>query len=297
MGTAPHTAEPFRGIEMTKVRTSVQSRDREGAVSRPLAALTFAAVILTCDPLLAHDMWIEPTTFAPESGDIVGLKLKVGQDLLGDPLARDSQLIKQFIVEDSEGRKPVVGRDGGNPAGFIRASDPGVLVVGYHSNPSTLDETAEKFNQYLKEEGLDSIAALRASRNQTNSQVRELFSRCAKSLVLAAPASGAQGDRVLGFPLELVAERNPYAIGSREDFTVRLTYESRPLAGALVIAMNRQNPSQKLTARTGKDGRVRLPLRPGGMWLVKAVHMVPAPAGTNADWQSYWASLTFQLGQ
>lgn len=259
-------------------------------------ALAFTAAILICDPLVAHDMWIEPTTFAPESGEIIGLKLRVGQDLLGDPLARDSQLIKQFIVEGSEGRKPVVGRDGGNPAGFIRASDPGVLVVGYHSNPSTVEETAEKFNQYLREEGLDSIAALRASRNQTNSQVHELFSRCAKSLVLSAPASRAQGDRVLGFPLELVAEKNPYILRAGEDLPVRLTYGSRPLAGALVIAMNRKNPAEKLSARTGKDGRVRLPLRPGGMWLVKAVHMVPAPAGTNADWQSYWASLTFELG-
>jgi uncharacterized GH25 family protein len=265
--------------------------------SKMWPTLTLAAAIFACDPLPAHDMWIEPTTFAPESGEIVGLKLKVGQGLLGDPLARDSQLIQQFIVEDSEGRKPVVGRDGGNPAGFIRASDPGVLVVGYHSNPSTVDETAEKFNQYLKEEGLDSIAALRASRNQDHSQVRELFSRCAKSLVLAAPASGVQGDRVLGFPLELVAEKNPYTLRAGEDLPVRLTYQRRPLAGALVIAMNRENPSQKLSVRTGQDGRVRLPLRPGGMWLVKAVHMVPAPAGTNADWQSYWASLTFRLGQ
>jgi uncharacterized GH25 family protein len=265
-------------------------------LSKRRRLLIFTAIILACDPLLAHDMWIEPTTFAPESGEIIGLKLRVGQDLLGDPLARDSQLIKEFIVEDSAGRKPVVGRDGGNPAGFIRASDPGVLVVGYHSNPSTVEETAEKFNQYLTEEGLDSIAASRARRNETNLKVHELFSRCAKSLVFAAPASGAQGDRVLGFPLELVAERNPYAIRAGEDLPVRLMYESRPLAGALVIALNRQNPTERLSVRTGKDGRVRLHLRPGGMWLVKAVHMVPAPAATNADWQSYWASLTFQLG-
>jgi hypothetical protein len=32
------------------------------------------------------------------------------------------------------------------------------------------------------------------------------------------------------------------------------------------------------------------------MWLIKAVHMIPAPAGTNAEWQSYWASLTFEPG-
>jgi len=30
------------------------------------------------------------------------------------------------------------------------------------------------------------------------------------------------------------------------------------------------------------------------MWLVKAVHMVPAPAGSDADWRSFWASLTFE---
>ena len=262
---------------------------------RRLSALALAAATLACRPLIAHDMWIEPTTFSPESGDIVGLKLRVGQNLLGDPLARDSQLIRQFIVDDGTGRKPVVGRDGGNPAGFVRAAQPGLLVVGYHSNPSSVEETAEKFNQYLKEEGLDAIAALRAQRNETNSQVRELFSRCAKSLLLSGSSGEAQSDRVLGFALELVAERNPYALRAGQDLPVRLTYENHPLPGALVIAMNRLNPSEKLSARTGQDGRVRFRLRPGGMWLVKAVHMVPAPAGANAQWQSYWASLTFEM--
>jgi uncharacterized GH25 family protein len=59
--------------------------------------------------------------------------------------------------------------------------------------------------------------------------------------------------------------------------------------------MNRLNPSEKLSARTDTDGRVRFRLRPGGMWLVKAVHMVPAPAGSNSEWASFWASLTFEL--
>lgn len=259
-------------------------------------AVAIAVMSLLSRPLSAHDMWIEPATFVTEAGDIVGLKLKVGQDLLGDPLARDPQLIKQFIVEDSGGRKPVVGRDGGNPAGFVRAAGSGVLVVGYYSNPSSVDETAEKFNQYLKEEGLAEIVRLRASRGQTNAKVREQFTRCAKSLVMAGPASTAAGDRVLGFPLELVAERNPYAAAFGKDLPFRLLYESRPLAGALVVAMNRRNPMEKLSARTGSDGRVHLTLRPGGMWLVKAVHMAPVPAGIDADWQSYWASLTFEVG-
>ena len=62
-----------------------------------------------------------------------------------------------------------------------------------------------------------------------------------------------------------------------------------------MVAINRRNPMDRADARTDSDGRVHLTLKQGGMWLVKAVHMVPAPVGANADWQSYWASLTFEL--
>jgi uncharacterized GH25 family protein len=62
-----------------------------------------------------------------------------------------------------------------------------------------------------------------------------------------------------------------------------------------VVAINRANPAQKLSARSGKDGRVRFRLPRAGMWLIKAVHMVEAPAGANAEWASYWASLTFEI--
>jgi hypothetical protein len=259
----------------------------------PRTALTLVAIALVGAPLMAHDMWIEPTTFVPQSGDIVGVKLRVGQDLIGDPIPRDPALVNQFIVEDATGRKPVVGRDGADPAGFVRAAEPGVLVIGYRSNASRVDVPAETFNRYLKEEGLDAVAALRASRNEIGAVGHELFSRCAKSLVLSGLPNDAQGDRSLGFTLELVAERNPYTLKAGTDLPVRLTYEHRPLAGTLVVAMNRRNPSEKISARTDREGRVRLRIRPGGMWLIKAVHMIPAPAGSSAEWMSFWASLTF----
>jgi uncharacterized GH25 family protein len=260
----------------------------------PVAAgVLVAAVALGSMPLLAHDMWIEPTTFFPEAGQIVGLKLRVGQDLLGDPLVPDAALVNQFVADDGGGRKAVVRRDGSDPAGLIRVASPGLLVIGYQSNPSAIEMPAEKFNLYLKEEGLEAVAAARASRGETGAAAHELFSRCAKSLIVS-DSTAAPGDRPLGFVLELVAERNPYALRAGEDLPLRLTYENRPLAGALVVAMNRRNPADKQLARSDKDGRVRFKLGPNGMWLVKAVHMVPAPSGTHAEWASYWASLTFE---
>lgn len=259
------------------------------------SACLVIVIVLCRASLVAHDMWIDPTTFYPESGQIVGVRLRVGQDLLGDPLPRDPALINQFVFEDAGGRKPLVGRDGADPAGFLRVGMPGLLVIGYRSNASAVELPPEKFNQYLKEEGLDAVAAVRTRRNETGAAAREIFSRCAKSLVLSGAATDGQGDRPLGFTLELVAERNPYALRAGQDLPVRLTYENRPLAGALVVAMNRQSPSQKVRGRTDNDGRVRLRLPAAGMWLIKAVHMVPAPVGSNAKWASFWASLTFEL--
>lgn len=257
--------------------------------------LVAAAIAVSSVPLAAHDMWIEPTTFFPQSGQIVSVRLRVGQDLLGDPLLLDPSLVNQFVVKDADGLRPVVRRDGRDPAGLVRLAAPGVHVIGYQSHPSAIEIPADTFNQYLKEEGLDAVSALRASRNETRTSAREIFSRCAKSLVFSGTTTDTQGGRPLGFTLELVAERNPYAMRADQDLPVRLTYENRPLAGALVVAMNRLNPAEKLTARTDADGRVRFRPRRDGMWLIKAVHMVPAAQGAHADWASFWASLTFEM--
>jgi uncharacterized GH25 family protein len=251
------------------------------------------ALALGAAPLLAHDLWIEPTSFSPRAGEVVGLRLRVGMNLAGDPVPRIPALIRELIVEGDSGRQAIRGREGADPAGILRAA-PGVQVLGYFSNPSWIELPAEKFNEYLKEEGLDAVLALRARRNESGEPGREAYSRCAKSLLVSGAHGGGRGDRPLGFPLELVAERNPYELEAGEDLPVRLLWQDHPLAGALVVAMNRGNPAEKLSARTDAEGRVRFRIESGGFWLIKAVHMVRAPEKSPADWQSYWASLTFE---
>lgn len=251
------------------------------------------AALLATVPLSAHDFWIEPTTFSATDGKIVGVKLRVGQDLAGDPVPRDPAAIDQFVVVNGDKATPVFGRDGDDPAGLIRMAGQGLLVIGYRSKPSPVTLTAEKFNQYLSEEGLDAIAAERARRGQSNAGARERFSRAAKSLVRNGTANTG-ADRALGFTLELVAEKNPYALGAGDELPVRLLYEGKPLGGALVTAFNKYKPLKKLSARTDSQGRVRLPVDAPGPWLIKAVHMMPAAAGSNAEWESIWASLTFE---
>jgi len=268
---------------------------RRSSRSWAAAGLAIVAALAMTERSSAHDLWIEPSAYTPPPGRIVGVRLRVGQDFIGDPVARDPALIERFISVTPAATAPVPGQDGADPAGLIRPTANGLVIVAYSSKPFPIVLPPEKFAQYLQDEGLDGVARERERLGQTAQPARELFSRCAKSLILSGTPGAGDGDRELGMPLELVAARSPYTLHAGDVLDVRLLYEGRPLPGALVVAVNRRYPDVAVRLRTGRDGHVRLPLAAGGAWLVKAVHMIAAPKDTGADWRSFWASLTFEL--
>jgi hypothetical protein len=256
-------------------------------------AVLLGMVLATALP--AHDFWIEPSTFTPAPGQRMAVRLRVGEALRGDPVPRDPSVLKRFIAIGPAGEMPVGGREHTDPAGILALQAPGLHMIVYDSRRSPLALDAAKFETYLGEEGLEKISALRASRGQSGAGVKEVFSRCAKSLLSAGGGAGPGFDRVVGQRLELVPEVNPQESPGGGELPVRLLYEGKPLAGALVVAFTKDRPQAKVAARSDAKGRVRLKLDRPGFWLVKAVHMISAPADSGADWESFWASLTFEV--
>jgi len=253
--------------------------------------------VLSTPALLAHNFWIEPTTFTPAPGQRVAVRLRVGAELQGDPVPRDPNLIKRFVAVGPSGEAPVPGVPNTEPAGFEAFAAPGLYTIVYDSGRSPVELDAAKFETYLKEEGLEAVTAARARQGKSAASAKEVFSRCAKALIAVGGPGSAhnQGfDRVFGQRIELVAEKNPYTLAGGGELPVRLLYQGKPLAGALVMALQRGRPD-KITARSDTKGRATLKLDRPGFWLIKAVHMIPAPADAGADWESLWASLTFAL--
>jgi uncharacterized GH25 family protein len=249
--------------------------------------------VLSTPALLAHNFWIEPTTFTPAPGQRVAVRLRVGAELQGDPVPRDPNLIKRFVAVGPSGEAPVPGVPNTEPAGFEAFAAPGLYTIVYDSGRSPVELDAAKFETYLKEEGLEAVAAARARQGKSAAGAKEVFSRCAKALI-AVGGPGSGHDRVFGQRIELVAEKNPYTLAGGGELPVRLLYQGKPLAGALVMALQRGR-TDKVTVRSDSRGRVLLKLDRPGFWLIKAVHMIPAPADAGADWESLWASLTFAL--
>jgi len=157
-----------------------------------------------------------------------------------------------------------------------------------------LEMPPDKFEQYLKDEGLESIIAARAKRGDALKPSKEIFSRCAKALILAdGSGMGARFDTPLAFRYEIIAKTNPYQM-KNDDLQLVVLYEGKPLANALVVALHQEDSSLRIRIHSDAKGRVTFHLPKRGVWLIKSVQMIPAPAGSNADWESLWASLTFE---
>jgi uncharacterized GH25 family protein len=267
-------------------------RQSNGIVLATLAALL---LLLALPPqLLAHDFWIEPESFRPRPGTRVPLRLYVGQNFAGESIPYFPDRFVRYVSVGPAGEQPIPGVLGDDPAGAITPAVPGLYVIGLRTRPEEVTfDTAAEFESYLRAEGLERNLALHQMRAQHGKIIRETYFRCAKSLIAAGRLGAGSADRVLGLPLELVAESNPYLTGS--PLKLRLLYQGKPLSEALVMLSNKAKPADKLKGRTDRDGRVQFTLARRGVWLATAVHMVPAPRLAAEDWNSLWASLTFEV--
>jgi hypothetical protein len=185
---------------------------------------------------------------------------------------------------------PVNGIDGADPAGFLRADSTDTAMVVYCSRPSFIEMPADRFEDYLRLEGLERIVAMRKARGKSAKAGLEYFSRYAKSLLTAR--HGSAGVTVpIGLPFEIVPDVDPTTRFA--PFRGRVLYEGKPLAGALVVAMARSHPTARLTTRTDDRGAFTIGLTEPDVWLIKSVHMIEAGWFSRADWLSLWASFTF----
>lgn len=259
--------------------------------------LSLAFVVLFACRASAHDFWIEPSTFRPTLGERVTAALRVGEKLRGEPVPRVSKRLDRFILVGSAGERALSGSDGDDPSGYALIAESGLHWIGYQSNPSPVVLEAGKFEDYLREEGLEQIIAERAKRGLSADAGRERFYRCAKSLLQTAGTSPRARifDTALGFTLELVPRRSPYLLRPGGELPISLLFRGKPVANALVVAMNKDEPEKSVKGRTDAKGRVTLRLAQSGFWLIKAVHMASAPPDAGVDWESWWASMTFEL--
>jgi hypothetical protein len=265
---------------------------------RTLVALTALAWALSAH---AHEFWITPDRFLlPAPGSAI-LSLSVGQEFTGErvgfsrPLLAQFQHIREGARMDLRERVP---SDAVAPSWRIDFARPGTHLVAITTEPSEIVLPAEKFNDYLRAEGLAAVLRERARSGRSETPGRERYRRNIKTLVQV----GARGDATFaartGQRLEIMPRSDPARAHSGKPLAFTLLFDARPLPQALVKFWHRSGDRvQVLSATTDRNGQVAFTPSEPGTWMASVVHMIPVTDSPAHDWDSFWGNLTFAVPQ
>jgi hypothetical protein len=260
--------------------------------------LTLAITFLTSS-LPAHEFWLRPDHFTVAPNAPVNFTLNVGEGFSGEPRPFTServQFLRHISASGAEDWLSRVSPPPGAPALTTTFATAGTHLVAYDSQPSLITLDAEKFNAYLREDGLAHIAAAREKAGTAGQPGRERYRRCVKTLLRV----GASGDATFSTPtgqrIELVPITDPFATSAQSPLRVQLLFDGHPLARTLVRAWHRSGDRlTTLDAHTDANGTATFTLPFAGAWMLSTVHMIPATNTPDLDWESFWCSLTFAV--
>jgi hypothetical protein len=265
---------------------------------RPLlASLAAAALLSGAAAAEAHEFWLQPDRFqvAPRATSPAVLMVGIGED-------RERWGVGPAKVARLEVRGPEGVRDaraalrapGGPADALLSYAAPGLHVVAFESRPALSVLPAGRFDDYLADSGLAAAIAARAGANGRPG--RERYSRRAKALVQVGAATARDDTAATapaGLTLEIVPEKNPYRLAPGEALPVRVLYQGRPLAGALVKLFCLDLDHQALARRaTDAAGRARFVVPARGAWMLSVIWSRPV-ATRDADFETVFSSLTF----
>ncbi|MBT8493005.1 MAG: DUF4198 domain-containing protein [Deltaproteobacteria bacterium] len=261
-----------------------------------IALATASVLMAEAGSTLAHDYYVNPDRFVVAVGQSVPVRLFVGTPGTIKEHPYRSKATVWFYAHGPGRRWVIAGKNYYRPAGSFRGSKPGVHTLVFRSNHSYIELPPAKFETYLRHEGLRSIVAERKRRGESERPGRESYARHCKALVQVGGKSDGF-DRRVGLPFELTALDDPFAAKAGTRVRFALTLDGKPHAGALVELMSLGDMEVAAAATSSSKGIVALKIPKAGRWVVATTHMRRAPAGVKGDWESLWATLTFELAR
>ena len=112
----------------------------------------------------------------------------------------------------------------------------GTYVAGISTKAKSLEMNAEAFNKYLKHEGIYDMLDWRKKNHEFESKAIEKYSKHVKSIFQVGTTRTKDWQTVLGYPIEFIPLKNPYALHTGDSLQVKLIFNGKPLANQLVYA-------------------------------------------------------------
>ncbi len=271
------------------------------------AAAVLGVALHSVVVVMAHDLWLVPARFVVTPGAKVVVALNTGDTFPVSEGAVKPERVERASVVTADGSTPLTAFRVDAKTTLVDVTAPrrdGGAVVEVVLKPVATKQPRASFDEFVKHEGLDTVAAQLAREPARRGEERRTYAKYAKVLLRVGGGGGAAAlfSKPLGHRLEIVPEADPRALKPGDALPVRLLFDGRPLAGARLVVGSTgaatATQSKMPGIRTDAEGRANLRLaNRGGAHYVHALHMIPAPGRSDVEWESFWATLTFESGR
>lgn len=258
------------------------------------------AVAGTATVLQAHDFFFRADSFFVAPGSTVHIRA------LNGTFSKSENSITRDRLRDLSLAGPG-GHDHPDTSSWSTTGDTSVLtahvgstgtyVAGASLKPREITLKAKEFNQYLTDDGIPDVLALRKKKGELSKDATERYSKHIKAMLQVGNKRTGDYSTILGYPAELIPLDNPYSVKSGGAIRVRAMVDGKSAANQLIVSGGRTPSGARFPerrVRSDASGVAKILLPKKGQWYVKFIHMVPF-AGGKIDYESKWATLTFEV--
>lgn len=261
-----------------------------------IIAVVFIFLVMSSS-MPAHDLWLVPGKFAVKPGETVALFANSGMDF---PKSLNS------VAPDRVSHSVLLGKAVKEKLTKLSVKDtfsstkcilktPGTYVAAISLRAREIKLSAKEFNEYLLHDGLSAIHKLREKKGILDQDAVEYYSKYAKAIIQAGDTPDDTPLKPLGLPIEIVPLTNPYSLKQGDNIKVTVLYLGKPLPNAeLGWSFPGIGEGFAGSVKTDDKGIALVPLSKKGAYVIRLTYMEWVKKKTH-QWESHWASLTFEV--
>jgi hypothetical protein len=260
--------------------------------------------LLTMSAMIAsfawgHDLWLVAQDELILVGKDTRLLAHTGMKFPQSLSAVTPDRLDGAWIIDANGRRDLKNAavDGNSLAFPVRFETPGIALAAIAVKPKFIHLEAEEFNEYLDHDGLPQILELRKKRGELDKEGREMYAKFAKAILKVGEGGPSDlATKPAGLRIEIVPLEDPTQLGSAgNELPVRVLFEGKPFEGVFVYPLAEGEEVYTTGYETDADGKAQVPIKTTGLWSLHCIYMRPYADRNEADWESFFATVTFQV--
>jgi len=255
-------------------------------------------LLLAAATLSAHDLYLMPEQFVSKAATQLKVVFQNGDEFpeASSPTKPERLRNTRLVSKAGKAEFQNITAEAKRTTATVHVPGPGLAILTANTIPNFIELDAAKFRSYLEHENLTETIKWRDANGELKKPGRERYSKYVKSMIRVETTDNFYQTNT-GLTIEIIPEADPYSLRPGQLLPVQVLFRGKPAVDVAVESAWLEHGKAKMDniGRTDKQGRIQIPIKSIGPHRLHAIVMERCAEPKVADWESFWASLTFGI--